>query len=57
MKTKERTMLLRFADKNGDTYSIVQSEKTIGTCMFYYIDLGCKIIGVEEYKEEEVCDE
>ena len=50
-------MLVRFADKNGDTYSIAQSEKTIGTCMLHYIDLGCKIFGVEEIKEEEVCDD
>lgn len=53
MKTKRRKMKISFLDECGDECSIIQemSKQVIGTWVWYFIDQGCKVVGIEEVKE------
>ena len=53
MKTKKRTMLISFLNEEGEVESIQQnmSKQTIGTGVWYFIDQGYNVVGIEEVKE------
>ena len=46
-------MLISFLNEEGDVESIQQnmSKQTIGTWVWYFIDQGYKVVGIEEVNE------
>lgn len=48
-------MKITYLDGWGDECSIIQemSKKTIGTWVWYFIEQGYKVVGIEEVKENE----